>query len=447
MKPLLGKLLFGGVLLGSLILVPVASAADGQQTLRYRGQAFSVPASWPVIRLADDPRRCVRLDRRAVYLGTPSADQRCPSHIVGRNRAILIEPAAGGARRVSASRPAPASATRVPLSRAQASSTYFTGLGFDACSAPPVTTMTAWLSSPYRAIGVYIGGVNRGCSQPNLNSTWVATQIAAGWSLIPTYVGLQAPSDGCGCASINPSQAVVQGAAAADDAILQAATLGIGPGNPIYFDMEGYSRTSTNTSAVLTFLDAWTERLHARGYVSGVYGSASSTIADLVSQYGLGYSEPDDVWIARWDGAQTTSDASVPASYWANHQRIRQYYGGHNEKYGGVSINIDNDYLDGAVVGIATPPVLRIKCRSIVFSHRPKSGAFKVRAFNLPRCAKPRRVALATKNSRFGASGDTRAYHKAQFSCQGQEAGRARVVYECRSTDAKILFVRRGLTR
>ncbi len=69
-----------------------------------------------------------------------------------------------------------------------------------------VATMAAWASSPYRAVGVYIGGVNRACSQPNLTSSWVATQTEAGWHLIPTYVGLQAPTSACSsCAKLTPA--------------------------------------------------------------------------------------------------------------------------------------------------------------------------------------------------------------------------------------------------
>src|SRR5205823_11660912 len=127
--------------------------------------------------------------------------QRCPAHAVGRRRAILVPGRRPAARAPRLPRRAPA-----PL-HLRASASYFTGLGFDACSAPSTTTMSAWSASPYRAIGVYIGGVNRGCSQPNLTSTWVSTEIAAGWGLIPIYVGLQAPSNGCGCAAISSTQA------------------------------------------------------------------------------------------------------------------------------------------------------------------------------------------------------------------------------------------------
>jgi hypothetical protein len=423
-----------------------ASAANAQRQLHYRGQTIEVPASWPVYRMAAEPTRCIRFDRKAVYLGRPSSKQRCPAHVVGRQRAIVIEPAGvGGVRRVTASRrPVAAPVATDRHSKATASAGYFTGLGFDACTAPPQTTMTAWLSSPYRAVGVYIGGANRGCGQPNLTSDWVAAQIAAGWRLIPTYVGLQAPSNGCGCSGIKSTQAAFQGSAAADDAVLQAASLGIGLGNPIYFDMEGYSRTSSNTSAVLTFLEAWTERLHQRGYVSGVYGSAGSTIADLVGQYELAYSEPDDVWIAHYDGLQTTSDSYVPSTYWVNHQRLRQYRGGHKETWGGVTLNIDNDYVDGAVVGSATRPIKRIKCRRVVFDHRPVAGAFKIRGFNITRCAKARRVASVSRRSVFAARGRARAYRKKGFTCEGRRTGPISVGYRCQLSTAKILFVRKG---
>ena len=177
----------------------------------------------------------------------------------------------------------------------------YTGPGFDACSTPSVTTMSDWGASPYRAVGIYVGGANMACSQTNLTPAWVQQESAAGWTLLPVYVGLQAPNNGCGCAAITPSQASAQGTAAAQDAINQAEAVGISPGNPIYDDMEAYNRTATNTTAVLAFLSAWTTELHAEGYVSGVYSSANSGVTDLVNQYGTGYVEPDELWIADWN--------------------------------------------------------------------------------------------------------------------------------------------------
>ncbi len=304
--------------------------------------------------------------------------------------------------------------------------------------------MSAWSASPYRGVGIYIGGANRACSQPNLTSVWVSSQIAAGWQLIPTYVGLQAPSNGCGCAAIHPAQAGAEGVAAADDAVSKAAALGIGPGNPIYFDMESYTPGGTNSSAVLNFLGAWTGELHAKGYVSGVYSSASSGITDLVGQYGTGFNEPDDVWIARWNLQATTVDTAVPAGDWSNHQRLHQYRGGHNETYGGVSINIDNDYLDGALAGITAPPrvVHRRHCPRVLFARHPRSSAFKIRTFNVFSCAKARKVAAASRPKRFEASGGARVYRRRDFTCRGRKTGRARVIYICLTGKAQIRFVR-----
>lgn len=236
----------------------------------------------------------------------------------------------------------------------------YNGLGFDACSAPSANTLSAWTASPYRAVGIYIGGTNMACSQSNLTAPWVSAESAAGWHLVPIYVGLQAPGNSCGCAAISSTQAATEGTAAAEDAITQAQTLGLGSGNPIYYDMESYKRTATVTATVLQFLQAWTAQLHASGYLSGVYSSGSTGIADLAAAATVGYPEPDDIWVADWNGQQTTVDPYVPNGYWVNGQRLHQYEGGHTETYGGVTINIDGDYLDGATAaaGSGTPPAM-----------------------------------------------------------------------------------------
>lgn len=341
------------LLLAPLLMpTPPASAAE-ERSVHFDGRAIEVPADWPVYRLKQHPGMCVRLDRRAVYLGTPSAQQRCPSDAIGRRRAILVEPRRSRSPRAPILPSAPQ-----PLARASAATTssgaVFTGLGFDACTAPSSQAMAAWKRSPYRAVGVYIGGLNRACSQPNLTASWVASQTAAGWYLIPTYVGLQAPTSSCtSCAKLSPSQATAQGAAAAVDAVNDASAVAMGPGSPIYYDMESYTQTSSATAATLAFLEAWTQKLHSLGYLSGVYSSSASGIEDLADQIGTGYDLPDAIWIANWDGQQGTADPAVPASAWSPHQRIKQYRGGHNESWGGVTINIDNNYVDGPTVGSA----------------------------------------------------------------------------------------------
>jgi hypothetical protein len=389
-----------------------ASGDADAKEVRYGGYEVEVPASWPVYDLAKDPSTCVRFDRHAVYLGPPSPEQRCPAHAVGRSEAILIEPegaptatdsprtlrapkhgaaprrlpmasppselrvevpSAGvtvtatwrrhpglirrivdGARLVAGAEPTPTPAPAEHARPARAAAprgAYHQGLGFDACAAPSKSAMSAWSSSPYSAVGIYIGGVNRGCSQPNLTSRWVRRQIREGWALMPIYVGLQAPGTSCNCSTINRREAKSQGRAAARDAMSDAQAVGLGPGTPIYFDMEYYTRTSSNSRTALRFMAGWTGELHEDDYVSGVYSSASAGIRDLASRYRSDYRVPDDIWIANWDGRHTTDDPYVPDRYWSNHQRIRQYRGSHNETYRGVSINIDNNYVDGAVAG------------------------------------------------------------------------------------------------
>ena len=336
------------LLLLPALLLPATAAGAPTHDIHFDGRTVQAPAGWPVYRLAQHPGMCVRLDRRAVYLGTPSSHQRCPAGAMGRRRAILVEP--GGGARASAL----GFAARRAVASAAAGAT-FTGLGFDACTTPSAKAMAAWRDSPYRAVGVYIGGANRACSQPNLTGSWVAAQTEAGWHLIPTYVGLQAPTSACSsCAKLSSSQATAQGSAAALDAVEEAGAAAMGPGSPIYFDMESYSQTSSASAATLAFLEAWTQKLHSLGYLSGVYSSSASGIEDLARQIGSGYDLPDHIWVANWNGQQNTADPVLPASAWSPHRRIHQYRGGHNETYGGVTINIDNDYVDAGTVGSAT---------------------------------------------------------------------------------------------
>jgi hypothetical protein len=357
-----------------LALGAVATTSAVARSVHFDGRSVRVPSGWPVYRLAQHPRMCARLDRRAVYLGTPGPGQRCPADAIGRRRAILVEPrrqARPGASASAVAAPAPSSPG--PVSSPEA----FTGLGFDACAAPSSRSMNAWASSPYRGIGVYIGGANRACSQPNLTAKWVEEQVANGWHLIPTYVGLQAPTSSCSsCALLSTARAAQQGVEAASDAAEEAAELGMGPGSPIYFDMEAYTRSTSASNAVLTFVSAWTSQLHTLGYVSGFYSSSTSGVADMGRSVGGSYTLPDQIWTANWNDARNTIDPYLPLTAWAQHQRIHQYHGGHNETYGLITINIDNDYVDGASVGatIAAPELPPLTVKHV----QPEGGAVRL---------------------------------------------------------------------
>jgi hypothetical protein len=232
----------------------------------------------------------------------------------------------------------------------------FTGYGFESCNAPSLDALAAWLASPYRAVGIYVGGVDRTCANAGLTSDWVVGALAGGWSLIPTYVGLQAPCN-AHRARFTAADAAAQGTAAADDAMAKAAGLGLPAGSPLYYDMESYAlKDAACTQAVQTFVSAWVAELHARGYTAGVYGSAASTGRDMQALAGTP-SGPDDLWIANWDGSESVfGDPYVSDGLWTSHQRIHQYSGGHRETWGGVALEVDSDYVDGAVVAATGAP-------------------------------------------------------------------------------------------
>jgi hypothetical protein len=375
------------VALAAIVSACALAPAAGARTVHYAGQAVKVPAGYEVIRVKPDSRTCTRLDRRVVYLGPPSKEQRCPAGpILGRRRAIVVAPHHKRAIAQSLARPSTAHASRAPaVATASVGGSVFTGLGFDACSAPSTKAMAAWAESPFRGVGIYIGGENSACSQPNLSASWVSAQTTAGWHLIPTYVGLQAPTSACSsCAKLTTAGAGTQGMAAAEDAVSAAAAIGIGAGSPIYFDMEAYSPTTSATNAVLTFLGAWTEKLHQLGYLSGVYSSSSSGIADLADAYGTTYPSPDNIWAANWNEREDTLDPVIPSTAWPNHQRIHQFRGGHDETWGGTTINIDSDYVDGATVGVGTPPVGESDpIGSLELSGSPAPGQLRVKGWAL----------------------------------------------------------------
>ena len=76
----------------------------------------------------------------------------------------------------------------------------FTGYAFDACTAPSTTALTAWQASPYRGLGIYLGGVNRACKDGKATRAEVRrqikkTRIAASASLLGLPVGFDRHGD------------------------------------------------------------------------------------------------------------------------------------------------------------------------------------------------------------------------------------------------------------
>ena len=251
----------------------------------------------------------------------------------------------------------------------------FTGYGFDQCLAPEQWEMNRWLNnSPFLAVGIYISGDSRGCrSQPNLTRRWISTQLDKGWRLLPITLGPQAS-----CSTnfprydddetIDPTpgpnngypDARAQGRAEGRKTVRAATALGISEGSTMWYDLEGFDHTQTRCrESALRFLSSWVTKVSALGYHTGVYSSAASGIVMLDSAMAAGrdFAYPDNIWIARWDGVANTSTSYISDERWNPHRRVKQYEGGHNETWGGVTINIDRDYLDVGRGTVGPKPV------------------------------------------------------------------------------------------
>jgi outer membrane biosynthesis protein TonB len=463
-----------------------ASDKASEKTVTYDGLEVSVPASWPVYWLNQDPNQCVRYDRNAVYIGAPGVNQACPAGLIGRDDTISIAgPAAGSAslktdrqtliegkpvaapaltpgtivqdaslhefavtmpaaspsvdatygtdpalvkqalatirqvkpqstplvrpkprptpkrtpkprptprpkptpKRTPKPRPTPRpkptpkrtptpkptpkpTPTRTPTPKPKPTRTHtptpkptpthtptptapvLGQAGFDTCTAPSLTAMQAWRAK-YSVTAIYIGGQMMACDYGNLSASWIGQAEAMGWSLMPLFVGLQAPCDSFS-GEINPHQAAAEGFAAASQAVANAASFGLQTGTPIYYDMEGYDHTNAGCrTAVLAFLDAWDRQLTAMSYVSGVYSSADSAITDLQSTNeiaGHALAQPQAIWLALWDNSTNLSGSPyLNASVWPVADRSKQYAGNQNVSVGGISLNIDEDWVDSAV--------------------------------------------------------------------------------------------------
>ncbi len=270
----------------------------------------------------------------------------------------------------------------------------FTGYAFDQCQTPSQSAMDTWMEhSPFTGVGIYISGDSRFCrDQPNLTPSWVTKQLSNGWRLLPITLGPQV-----NCLDrfprykddkvISPVKANKYAAARkqarqeANKAVAAAKALGIDPRSTLWYDLEGWtSKDSVCKQSAMWFLHAWTTRIRKLGYVSGVYSSVGSGIKMLdearINQPDK-YNLPDRIWLARWDGkANLFSPEYFSNAGWMPHSRVKQYLGGHNETWGGVTINIDSNFMSlgkGTTAKAETP-----KCRekvSVSLAKYPTIGA------------------------------------------------------------------------
>jgi hypothetical protein len=246
----------------------------------------------------------------------------------------------------------------------------FTGFAFDACAAPSQADMDTWrTTSPFWAVGVYVGGSTRQCTdQPNLTASWVSTQSSRGWRVLPIWVGPQAA-----CSSYQDTiddspassyaAARAQGRKQASAAVGVVAGLGFGKSTTLWYDLEDFDLAGDDCRrSALSFLSAWTSKLHDLGYRSGVYSNVAAAVHALDNADNLShgsYVMPDQVWYAWNNGrADTAIDTKwVRSGSWA-HNRVHQYALDVTASYGGVSMSIDRSFLDvgrGSVAPKASP--------------------------------------------------------------------------------------------
>ena len=181
--------------------------------------------------------------------------------------------------------------------------------------------------------------------------------------------------------SSDVTAAYAQGVSEADLAVERLAVLGLTDpdktGSVIYYDMEAYwNRCSLSSCGQLFYERMGITNPSARS-LAGVYGSTlcNTGLSDFLNITNV----PDVIWPARWYhnlGTGTYDPTAnvwnlgscIPNTVWANHQRIRQYEGDHNETWGGITLAIDSDVLDGVTAILHNYPfvdsIVRIDRRS-----------------------------------------------------------------------------------
>ncbi|GGX38218.1 hypothetical protein GCM10010353_62200 [Streptomyces chryseus] len=264
---------------------------------------------------------------------------------------VLALPQRTEAREAAGARPA---TTEAPAAR----TVTFRGRAFDTCQAPPVSTLRAWRSSPYRGVGVYFGGRGRACPhQRHLSKQWVADADRMGWRVLPAFVGSQSP-----CVHAKNKRHVRigrapwrQGRKEGRDAVNAAKAHGMLAGSALYLDMEAYDEGDRRCArTTLDFVRGWNREVRKHAYLPGFYSSAESGVRHMERSRKAGVTDlPSVMWFARWNGKPALyGERVLPRDAWAPHRRIHQYAGNVSEKHGGKRLTIDRNSVDAPVARI-----------------------------------------------------------------------------------------------
>jgi hypothetical protein len=287
------------------------------------------------------------------------------THDGGQNWQTIVLPPVRAERQGTAAQP-PAGFGAASAVATVARTATVRGPGFDVCDLPAVSELATWYAaSPYRTVNLYLGGVLRFCANQNLTASTLNALAAQGWTFIPTWVGPQAPCTKYKVKySSSPGDAFAQGQAEADAALAAAKALGLsetdGSGTVVYYDMEAYDGSDESCiAAAQAFVSGWSSRLRERGSQAGLYGSACNP---PMGRYAALGAPPDAIWMAAWnrdayDPNMTVWGIScIDDSLWARSQRIRQYTNGHDETWGGVTIEVDSNAVDSIVADLDVAP-------------------------------------------------------------------------------------------
>lgn len=234
----------------------------------------------------------------------------------------------------------------------------YRGYGIDTCEAPAVSSLRAWKNTPYRAIGVYFAGHGRACPrQHNISPRWMKDATAAGWKVLPIYLGGQSP-----CVKNKHKKRfaiggdpVGQGTREGRVAVSRAGALGIAPGSPLYLDMEAYDlKKRSCTQTTLHFVQAWNREVRRFGYIAGFYSSANSGVRHMAAAQRLGEQDlPSVMWFARWKVPPSVyGEKWLPKNTWTPNRRVHQYHGHAVESHGGRKLKIDRNFVDAPVAVI-----------------------------------------------------------------------------------------------
>jgi len=234
---------------------------------------------------------------------------------------------------------------------AQASEGKSIHKGWDACGASIASAQAFWSNTPYWNMGLYLGGSSYGSGCKRWSNSEVTQLRSMGYKFMPLWVGPQAPCNGWASSfSYDTATAYSQGKSEALSVYNKIVSLGWDTANaPIIYDLEAFNTGSSSClSAAKSFINGWDYQLHvAPAQMAGVYGSSCGS--GLSSYASIG-TVPDFIDGADWNGNASTSDlACVSSSYWTQRQRHKQYQGGHNETWNGVTMNVDSDCSNGPV--------------------------------------------------------------------------------------------------